>query len=231
VLRKLTFVVCVPALCLALAQASRASQLLTTEEALNAVFGEGCTITKEDRVLTGDALVRVMNELGGSLHYRYGRRAETASAAAGEEKVPLTFYRAVKDGAEIGVAIIDAQPGKWGNVGFMIAINPNGAVSKVVVMSSNEKRGRPISHSSFLDQYVGKNAGSRLQVRRDITGISGATISSECATFAVKRAVLEYKELYLNTGKNEVARADEPGSADKAVQPGKTGQTEGAGSH
>jgi hypothetical protein len=231
VLRKLAFAVCVAVLCLALTQASHASRLLTTQEALDAVFGEGCTITKEEKVLTGDALVRVMNGLGGALHYKYGRRAETVSAAAGEQKVPLTFYHAVKDGAEVGYAIVDAQPGKWGDIEFMIALKPDGTVSRAVVMSSNEKRGRPISHASFLEQYVGKNADSRLQVRKDITGISGATISSECATFAVKRAVLIYKELYLNAANSEVARADEAGSADSAAQHSKTGQTESAGSH
>lgn len=214
--RKAPTVLCVLVLGVALAQASWAGRLLTTEQALDAVFGSGCTITKEEKVLTGEALVRVTNKLGGYLHYKYGRRARTVGASAGDQQVPLTFYRAVKNGKLVGIALINSQPGKWGDVKFMIALNPDGAVRRVVVMSSNEKRGRPIARSSFLRQYEGKSSRSRLQVRKDIVGVSGATISSECATFAVKRAVLIYEELYLKAGTEVAARTDDSSQPVKA---------------
>jgi hypothetical protein len=64
-------------------------------------------------------------------------------------------------------------------------------------MSYQEKRGRPIARLSFLRQYRGKTSKSRLKVGKDITGVSGATISSISATFAVKKAIVLYKEFYL----------------------------------
>jgi Na+-translocating ferredoxin:NAD+ oxidoreductase RnfG subunit len=230
-LSKLAITLCVLTLCLALAQTCPGAQLLTKEEAFKAVFGEGCEITEEQKELTGEPLVRVLNALGGSLTYEHGKAPTTVDASAGEETVPLTFYRAVKDGQTVGVALIDSQPGKWGEVKFMIAFNEDGSVSKVVVMSSSEKRGRGLSRASFLKQYEGKTADSELQVRKDITGIAGATISSECATFAVKRAVLVYAQLYLKAGEmkggddgGDAAKGEDAAKADDSGEGGDAGE-------
>lgn len=206
---KSAIVLLIVVLCFALVQTCQAARLLTKEQALEAVFGEGCEITEEQKVLTGEALVRVLNALGGSLTYAHDHEATTVDASAGEEEVSLTFYRAVKDGKTVGVALIDSQPGKWGDIEFMIAFNEDGSVKQVVVMSSNEKRGRGLTRKSFLKQYEGKTAQSELKVRKDINGITGATISSECATFTVKRAAIIYTELYLNAGDTEAAPDDE----------------------
>ena len=73
-----------------------------------------------------------------------------------------------------------------------------GVVTRVEVLSYQEKRGQPIARHSFMSQYEGKTSKSPLQVDKDITGVSGATISSRCATFAVKKAIVLYEELYLN---------------------------------
>jgi Na+-translocating ferredoxin:NAD+ oxidoreductase RnfG subunit len=48
-----------------------------------------------------------------------------------------------------------------------------------------------------MQQYEGKTTDDPLEVGRDITGISGATISSRSATFAVKKALVLFEELYL----------------------------------
>jgi Na+-translocating ferredoxin:NAD+ oxidoreductase RnfG subunit len=221
---KSAIVLSIVVVCFASAQTCQGTVLLTKDEALKEVFGEGCQITEEQKVLTGEALVRVLNALGGSLTYAHDREATTVDASAGEEKVTLTFYRAVKDGKTVGVATIDSQPGKWGDIEFMVAFNEDGSVKQVVVMSSSEKRGRALDRKSFLKQYEGKTAQSELQVRKDINGITGATISSECATFTVKRALLIYKELYLATGEKteagDATQPDDTADTDKADDSG-----------
>ena len=77
-----------------------------------------------------------------------------------------------------------------------IAMDVEGKVRRVKVMSYQEIRGRPIAQSSFMNQYRGKTNKSALEVGRDIIGISGATISSRAATFAVKKALVIYEEVY-----------------------------------
>ena len=104
---------------------------------------------------------------------------------------------AVKDGKKYGVALIDIEPGKWGPVEFIIALDLKGTVKVVKVMSYQEKRGRPIARRGFMSQYNGKTSNDPLTVGKDITGISGATISSRSATFAVKKAIVLYEEFFM----------------------------------
>ena len=178
---------------LALSGVSYAFVLLTKKQAFNKVFGKGHEIVTETKRLKGESLARIKKRLGGKLvHYQKGSESKRVKG-----KTKIDFHFALKDGQKTGVAIIDVEPGKWGPVKFIITMDLKGRVRKVRVMSYQEKRGRPIARLSFLRQYRGKTSKSRLKVGKDITGVSGATISSISATFAVKKAILLYKELYL----------------------------------
>ncbi len=178
---------------LALSGVSYAFVLLTKKQAFKKVFGKGREIVTETKRLKGETLARIKKRLGGKLvHYQKGSESKRVKG-----KTKIDFHFVLKDGQKAGVAIIDVEPGKWGPVKFIIAMDLKGAVRKVRVMSYQEKRGRPIARLSFLRQYRGKTSKSRLKVGKDITGVSGATISSISATFAVKKAVVLYKELYL----------------------------------
>jgi Na+-translocating ferredoxin:NAD+ oxidoreductase RnfG subunit len=82
-------------------------------------------------------------------------------------------------------------------VEFIIGLNPDGTVKRAAVMSYKEQRGRPIASRNFLSQYEGKSSRDQITVGEDVKGVSGATISSRAASFAVKKAILLYEELYL----------------------------------
>jgi Na+-translocating ferredoxin:NAD+ oxidoreductase RnfG subunit len=167
--------------------------LLTQEQALEEVFGKGAEISVETKILEGGKLEAVLKRLGGKLvDYQQGSESEMVYA-----KTKIDFYFASKGGSRYGVAIIDVQPGKWGPVTFIIAMTLEGVVKRVRVLEYVEKRGRPIARSSFMRQFAGKSSKSLLEVGRDITGISGATISSRASAFAVKKAIVLYEELYL----------------------------------
>lgn len=171
-----------------------AAQLLTKEEAFNKVFAPGVKIVTENKDLVEPKLSKVIERLGGNLVCsQKGSKSEDVKT-----KTSFDFYFAEKDGKRTTVAIIDDEPGKWGPVEFMVAMDLQGVVTRVEVLSYQEKRGQPIARHSFLSQYEGKTSKSPLQVDKDITGVSGATISSRCATFAVKKAIILYEEFYLN---------------------------------
>jgi Na+-translocating ferredoxin:NAD+ oxidoreductase RnfG subunit len=170
--------------------------VLTNEEALKEVFWPGAEIETETKELSGDTLLNIQKRLGGSLVY-YQEGSESKQV---EGKTTIEFYFAKKDGERKGVAIIDTEPGKWGPVEFITAMDIKGTVKSVRVLSYEEIRGRPIARSSFMNQYRGKNVNSTLTVGKDIVGISGATISSRSATFTVKKALVLYEELYLKKG-------------------------------
>ena len=167
--------------------------VLTEEQALKEVFFSGAEIETETQKLTKEKRKQIEERLGGSLVYHQ----EGSESAEVESQRKVTFYFAKKDGDRKGVAIIDVQPGKWGPVEFITAMDIKGTVKAVRVMSYEEIRGRPIARLAFMNQYRGKTVNSTLTVGKDIVGISGATISSRSATFAVKKALVMYEEFYL----------------------------------
>ena len=167
--------------------------LLTKEQALKEAFWSGAQIETETVELSGDTLQNIKNRLGGSMVYEQ-QGSESAKVA---EKHTVDFHFGLKDGQKRGVAIIDVEPGKWGPVEFITAMDLKGTIKSVKVMSYQEQRGRPIARSSFLNQYRGKTSSSPMTVGKDIIGVSGATISSRSATFAVKKAIVLYEEVYL----------------------------------
>ena len=167
--------------------------VLTKEEAIEKAFWKGAEIEKETKELTGEVLERIKERLGGHLvHFQEGAEEQEV-----ETRTVYDFYFGVKNGERKGVAIIDVEPGKWGPVEFITTLDIKGTVKSVRVMSYQEQRGRPIARNSFMNQYRGKTSNSTLTVGKDIVGISGATISSRSATFAVKKALVIYEELYL----------------------------------
>jgi Na+-translocating ferredoxin:NAD+ oxidoreductase RnfG subunit len=167
--------------------------LLTKEQALKEVFWSGAQIETESVELTGETLENIKKRLGGSMVYEQ----QGSESAKVEEKHTVDFHFGLKDGKKRGLAIIDVEPGKWGPVEFITAMDLKATVKRVKVMSYQEQRGRPIARNSFLNQYRGKSSSSPMQVGKDIVGVSGATISSRSATFAVKKAIVMYEEVYL----------------------------------
>ena len=153
----------------------------------------GAEIEIETQKMTREMRKKIEDRLGGSLVYHQ----EGSESAEVEAQREVTFHFAKKSGERKGVAIIDVQPGKWGPVTFIIAMDIKGTVKAVRVMSYEEIRGRPIARLAFMNQYRGKTVNSTLTVGKDIVGISGATISSRSATFAVKKALVVYDEFYL----------------------------------
>ena len=167
--------------------------VLSKEDALKEVFFKDAEIEIETKELSGETLAKITERLGGSLvYYQEGSESKKVEGAH-----KIDFYFGKKNGERKGVAIIDVEPGKWGPVEFIIAMDIKGTVKAVRVMSYQEQRGRPIARTSFVNQYRGKTSSSPLTVGKDIIGISGATISSRAATFSVKKAIVIYEEVYL----------------------------------
>ncbi len=179
---------------------SFAVTLLTKEQALKEMFPDVDAVVTKTKVLTAIDLESVKKRLGGSLvHYQEGSKSEAVAEATTYE-----FYLGMKNGKVIRMAVLEEQPGKWGPVQFIIAIDTTtGKVNNLAVTSYVEKRGRPIARRNFLDQFVSKGSTNPISVRgengvaRDIRAISGATISSDCTCFAVKKVIALYEEVYV----------------------------------
>lgn len=180
-------------LLVALARPAGAVVLLNQDQALKAMFPDVDKIVAESVALTGDQVTAVKSQLGDKWTlYQASGKAEDLT-----EVETAIFYFGMKADARTGVAVIEVQPGKWGPVKFIVAMDLAGKVTNLAVMSYVEQRGRPISTKRFLGQFIGKTAKSPIQVGKDVDAVSGATISSRASAFAVKKVIALYGTVYL----------------------------------
>ncbi len=169
-----------------------AAVLMTKEEALKTGFGKDVQVVTETKNLTPEKVVVIKERLGGNFNF-----IPKGSSVKIEEKTKIDFLFGIKSGNKTGVAIVDEEIGKWGPMQFIIFMNTKGVVTSVEVLSHVEKKGQPVSRRSFLSRFEGKSGKDKLQIDKDINGISGATISASAAVFAVKKAIIIYEEYYL----------------------------------
>ncbi|MFC1541218.1 FMN-binding protein [Candidatus Latescibacterota bacterium] len=178
---------------------SYAVTLLTKEEAIKEMYPDIDDVKTVTHALTAAEIAAIKETMGGSLvHYQKGSQSEDVS-----EATTYDFFIGMKDNKPVRMAIIEEQPGKWGPVEFIIAIDATtGKINNMAVMSYKEKRGRPIARQNFLSQFFGKGKDDPISVknvkgvRKDIRAISGATISSDCACFAAKKVIAIYNNVF-----------------------------------
>jgi Na+-translocating ferredoxin:NAD+ oxidoreductase RnfG subunit len=183
---------------IALTHNAMAIRLLDREQALKKMFPEAEEIITEKRELTVTEIEQIKEKLGGNLAH-FQKKSESNDTT---NKIEYVFYFNVNNGQKSEVAIIEQQPGKWGPVEFIIVLDADTAkIKNVAVMSYKEKRGRPIARRNFLKQFFDKSSKDPIKVRKDIRAISGATISSDCACFAIKKAIALYEVLFLKEEK------------------------------
>jgi len=178
-----------------LAVNANAERLLTEEQALKEMLPGAERVEKVTRTLNDDEVARISKRLGGSLVLtQQGSESKSVEDVHG-----YNFYFGYKGNDKIGVTVFEKQPGKWGPVSFVVALDANNAkVLNMAVTAYTEKRGRPIALKSFTNQFVGKTGKDPIEVNKDIRAISGATISSRGAAFAVQKVVIMYEEVFLN---------------------------------
>jgi electron transport complex protein RnfG len=137
-----------------------------------------------------------MKSVKGGLGDKWYLYPPAAGSREAKENPVVEFCFAVKADKRTGVLLAETQPGKHGPVRFGVAMDLAGKVTGVAVLSMAEKRGKPIAAKRFLGQFNGKTSKSQLIVGKDIDVVSGATISSRAAAFAVKKAILLYETAF-----------------------------------
>ena len=167
--------------------------LLNHDAALKAMFPNADKVVTEAVALTADQIAAVKGLCGDKWTlYPSGSKTEEVT-----ENDTVSFYFGTKGGKKTGVAVMEMQPGKWGPVHYIVALDLAGKVTDMAVMSYVEQRGRPISTKRFLSQFIGKTSKSALSVGKDVDAVSGATISSRATAFAVKKVIALYGTVYL----------------------------------
>ncbi len=110
----------------------------------------------------------------------------------------FVFHRASKNGKDLGYAMVDEQRGRFKPITFMVQVSPQGKVGRIEVMIYRESRGDGVQRQRFLKQFRNKTADDPIRMNRDITVLSGATMSSRALTAGVKKVLTLVQVRYLN---------------------------------
>lgn len=151
---------------------------ITKEKALEETYPEA-KIEKETAV--------ILNE-----------QKEKIKKLANIDKVPnfFTYYKAVKEEENIGYAVIvEDVKAKTSHFTFLVAVDREGNIKKVNVLSFRGFYGTGIQHNKFLKQFKDKNIDSFIKNHPDIHAVTGATITSDALTEEVKKSLIFLKVL------------------------------------
>ncbi|HEX4823621.1 MAG TPA: FMN-binding protein [Candidatus Polarisedimenticolaceae bacterium] len=161
------------ALVAALVTAARAAVYLTQDKALALAFPEGTKVERQAIFMTDTQL----------------RKARAAAGGVPVESALVTRYTG-KDaaGRVVGTAYFDTHRVRTLDETLMVVVGPDAKVARVEILSFGEPPDYLPKHA-WLDQFKGHALDDDLSVKRGIRGITGATLSSQAATDAVRRVL------------------------------------------
>jgi Na+-translocating ferredoxin:NAD+ oxidoreductase RnfG subunit len=156
--------------------------LSTVEDALKTLLPDAQKIKEEVKVLTEEQKKRIEKEAKIKFDPKLDKE--------------FHFYIGSAGGRIVGYAVKNTVKGKWGPIHYMLSLEPDGRIKDAMVLQYKEKRGRPVAKRRFLNQFVGKTINDRIKLKKDIRGISGATISSRGMTNGIRKLVYVFNEFY-----------------------------------
>ena len=116
---------------------------------------------------------------------------------------------------------------------YAIGVDANGKILESVIIELTCPRSFPINKKAFLGQFKDKTHVDPLTTKSDIDGITGATLSSEAASTAARKAV-SLHNLFFGGNQSVVvnaevqkARAAAAAKIKKAIETGETLKKEG----
>jgi len=168
-----------------------AVELMSKEQAVKRMFLTAESVTEESKKLTPAQTEAVKGILGGKLY------ALKKPASAVEDE--YTFIFGSKAGEKTGVAVIEEQEDKWGPLAFIIVLDPKtGTVSNAAMLKYIDGRARNLANRAYLKEFFSKGLNDPLVVGKDITAVSGASVSCEILSFMMRKVMALYKVVYLD---------------------------------
>lgn len=151
-----------------------AKVFLDQRAALALAFGEDARVER-NAIFLSDAEMARARELAG-------KGVEIESAL-------VTIYTGRSGaGALLGTAYFDAHRVRTLPETLMVVVSPEGTVARVEILAFTEPeeyKPRP----AWLEQFHGRALDRELALRRGVHGITGATLSAEAVTEAVRRVL------------------------------------------
>lgn len=99
------------------------------------------------------------------------------------------LYTISKNGEVLGWAVVLDEKGKIKPITFLVGIGAQLRVLEVYVLEFRDLFGSEIKRRSFLKQFRSKSLDDPIAIGRDIDAVTQATISSQAASSAVRKAL------------------------------------------
>jgi hypothetical protein len=164
------------------ASAGSVEVYLTAEEAPRVLFPEGTDVEK--RRVRVDAALRA----------RIEKRVLPTKPSLWEGSI-ATYVIAAGEKV-IGYAVVVNEIGKHRPITFVVGVTPEGKVRGVEIMVYREPKGGEVRMKRFLRQYLGKTLEEPILTGRDITNITGATLSVRAVNRGTKKALALVEVVY-----------------------------------
>lgn len=126
-------------------------------------------------------------KLAQSLERVYGAGAQVDTVHVDS----ATVYRVSRAGALLGFAQVRNVKGKEQPITYLVATDSSDALRDIDILVYREPYGGEVAYDPWRKQFRGKTAAAPLQVGKDIRNVSGATISSNAVTRAVRRTLAD----------------------------------------
>ena len=129
---------------------------------------------------------------------------DVAAAAAAQGGKLTELYGVTNGGAEAGYVAKVAASGSQGTIVMMVGVDANKAVTGVSVVSHSETSGigtKVVGNEPnaagvpVLDQFIGMSGAGSLVVGKNITAVSGATVSTKGITMGANAALAAVEAL------------------------------------
>jgi len=147
---------------------------LTKDAALALAFPKGVAVERQTAFLTDAQIAEARTRAGAGI--------EVASALV------VRYVGRSADGKVVGTAYFDTHRVRTLDETLMIVVGADGRVARVEVLACGEPP-EYLPKPGWLSQFHGRALDPELSVKRGIRGITGATLSSQAATDAVRRVL------------------------------------------
>ena len=128
----------------------------------------------------------------------------------------VPVYVAMKEKEIVGYAVVVNEIGKHRPITFVVGVEAGGKVRGVEIMVYRESVGSDVRTHRFLKQYRGKTLDAPFRSGRDITNISGATLSVRAVNRGTRKALALVEILYGTPGNRAAERPARSQEGDKA---------------
>jgi Na+-translocating ferredoxin:NAD+ oxidoreductase RnfG subunit len=106
----------------------------------------------------------------------------------------VTYYVGSRDGATVGVAYFDAHRVRTLEEVLMVVVQPDDRIGRIEVLRFSEPpEYRPLE--PWMAQFQGKELTPTLSLKRDIAMMTGATLTSNAVTRAVRRVLALHRRI------------------------------------